>query len=541
MNVRRAVRWTLQHGAARRVPARAARNGDPQALLIMDPATRADPYMLHEQVRARRPLAKGRLSWVSTNHAACKEVLRSDDFRTGAPDTPLHGLVARIAEWSHGEHVLHPVEPPSLLAVDGEQHARYRRLVSRVFSARAVEALRGDVQRTAERLLDELAATSASEVDMVENYATLLPLTVISDILGVPEADRAQVLSFGGGAAPSLDVGLSWVEFSHVDQSLRAFDAWLGTHLQRLREEPGTDLLSQLVVATDDGGRLTEDELRATAGLLLAAGFETTVNLLGSGTELLLRHPEQLARLRAEPALWANAVEEVLRHESPVQVTARVAVRDTVVQGVAVRNGNLLPGRRPGPHRGRGGPAGPVRAVPRPGARSRCAAPAHPGAARLGAAARPPGHARRVSRGALLVALALLLGGVGAGALAVLAVASAPGAEVVAAAPDEVVPAPSDRDILRAAAIGSRVSVERDAAGALIMVLPGSHDARTVEQVIPAPGGPPPGSAPLLGLGSGLLLLAAAVLLRRRAARIGLLVAAAVGCCGAVGLVSLLS
>lgn len=376
---------------------------------------------------------------------------------------------------------------------------------------------------------------------MVENYATLLPLTVISDILGVPEADRAQVLSFGGGAAPSLDVGLSWVEFSHVDQSLRAFDAWLGTHLQRLREEPGTDLLSQLVVATDDGGRLTEDELRATAGLLLAAGFETTVNLLGSGTELLLRHPEQLARLRAEPALWANAVEEVLRHESPVQVTARVAVRDTVVQGVAVRNGNLLPGRRPGPHRGRGGPAGPVRAVPRPGARSRCAAPAHPGAARLGAAARPPGHARRVSRGALLVALALLLGGVGAGALAVLAVASAPGAEVVAAAPDEVVPAPSDRDILRAAAIGSRVSVERDAAGALIMVLPGSHDARTVEQVIPAPGGPPPGSAPLLGLGSGLLLLAAAVLLRRRAARIGLLVAAAVGCCGAVGLVSLLS
>jgi cytochrome P450 len=342
MNARRAVRWTLQHGLARRVLTRAARQGDPQALLVMDADTRAHPYALHDTVRAAGPLLRGRLSWVSTNHAACKEVLRSDDFRTGPPETPLSGLVARVAQWSAGQHVLHPVEPPSLLAVDGEQHARYRRLVSRVFSARAVEALRGDVTRTADRLLDELAASTTSEVDLVERYATLLPLTVISDILGVPEADRPQVLTFGAGAAPSLDVGLSWSEFSHVDTSLRAFDAWLGTHLQRLRENPGTDLLSQLVVATDDGRRLSEDELRATAGLLLAAGFETTVNLIGSGTELLLRHPDQLAKLRAEPERWGNAVEEVLRHESPVQVTARVALRDTSVQGVAVRKGHLV-------------------------------------------------------------------------------------------------------------------------------------------------------------------------------------------------------
>ena len=342
MNARRAVRWTLQHGLVRRVLTRAARQGDPQAMLIMDPATRAHPYPLHDALRVRGPLVRGRLSWVSTNHAACKDVLRSDDFRTGPPETPLPGVVSRIAEWSRGEHVLHPVEPPSLLAVEAPEHTRYRRLVSRVFTARAVEALREDVQRTADRLLDELAACSEPTVDLVERYATLLPLNVISDILGVPETDRAQVLEFGGGAAPSLDVGLSWAEFTHVDTSLRGFDAWLGKHLQRLRENPGPDLLSQLVVATDDGQRLTEDELRATAGLLLAAGFETTVNLLGSGTELLLHHPDQLARLRDSPELWPNAIEEVLRHESPVQVTARVAVRDTVVHGVAVRKGHLV-------------------------------------------------------------------------------------------------------------------------------------------------------------------------------------------------------
>lgn len=145
-----------------------------------------------------------------------------------------------------------------------------------------------------------------------------------------------------------------------------------------------------------------------------------------------------------------------------------------------------------------------------------------------------------MNRAGLLVALALLLGGMGAAVLAGLAAATAPGPEVVAAAPDEVVPAPSDRDILRAAAIGSRVSVQRDAAGALIMVLPGSYDARTVEQVVPAPTAPPPGSAPLLGLGSGLLLLAAAARARGRSGA-GLLAAVSVGCCGAVGLVSLLS
>lgn len=146
-----------------------------------------------------------------------------------------------------------------------------------------------------------------------------------------------------------------------------------------------------------------------------------------------------------------------------------------------------------------------------------------------------------MKRAGLLVVLVLLLGAVGAGSLAVLAEISTPGVEMVPAAPDEIVPAPSDRDILRAAAIGSRVSVQRDAAGALVMVLPGSFDARTVEQVVPAPAGPPAGSALLLGLGSGLLLIAAVTRARGRTRGAGVLAAAAAGCCGAVELVALLS
>jgi len=317
----------------RAVLRRAARAGDLQAQLILDPATRSDPFPTHDRIRSQGRLVRGKLSYVSASHAACKQVLRSDDFRTGSPATRLPPVVERVAAWSRRPRALGPVEAPSLLAVEPPEHTRYRRLVSTVFTARAVESLRERVQDTAEHLLDGLDhAARAGPVDLVAAYCSQLPLTVIAEILGVPAQDRARVLEFGHGAAPSLDVGLTWREFRQVDAALHAFDTWLGDHLERLRRNPGSDLLSQLVTVEEEGQRLNEGELRATAGLLLAAGFETTVNLLGSGTELLLRHP----------ALWSNAVEEVLRFESPVQVTARVAQRDTAVLGVPVRAGRMV-------------------------------------------------------------------------------------------------------------------------------------------------------------------------------------------------------
>lgn len=329
----------MQHGVARLALARSARSGDVQARLLTDPRARENPYLLHDELRAVGPLVRGRLSYVSATHAVCSEVLRSDDFRTGDPAGLYRGRARRVFEWSHGQKVLHPLEPPSLLAVHAPEHTRYRALVSKVFTARAVAALRGRVQDTADQLLDDLTDRRAGGgTDLVRAYCTLLPLVVISDILGVDEADRARVLAFGEGTALALDAGLSWRQFVGVDTSLRAFDAWLGEHLARLRSNPGGDLLSQLVTVTDQGRGLTETELRSLAGLLLAAGFETTVNLLSSGTDLLLRHPDQLEVLQRDER-WPSAVEEVLRYESPVQMTGRVAVRDTTVGGQAVPAG----------------------------------------------------------------------------------------------------------------------------------------------------------------------------------------------------------
>ena len=338
--VQQRVRWAFQHGVVGVAVRRAARAGDLQATSIVDPGHRANPYPLYEQVRARGPLVPGRLGHVTVSHELVTHVLRSDDFRAGPDDDAMPALLARLVRWSRDPQALGPIDPPSLLVVEPPDHTRYRRLVSRVFTARAVEALRGRVQQIADGLLDELEGRP--EVDLVEAYCSRLPVTVITEILGVRPEDRDKVLGFGRDGAPSLDVGLTWKQFKVVDDSVRAFQSWLGGHLERLRREPGTDLLSQLVTLEDEGQRLDDTELRAVAGLVLAAGFETTVNLLGSGTVLLLEHPDQRARLRDDPSLWPNAVDEILRYEAPVQVTARFALRELELAGRPVRPGGLV-------------------------------------------------------------------------------------------------------------------------------------------------------------------------------------------------------
>jgi cytochrome P450 len=334
------ARWSLQHGLVRLALRRAVTHGDLHARSILDPAARADPYPLYDQVRAQGPLVRGRLAHLTASHGAITHVLRSDDFRAGADEHALPQPLRALVAWSRDTRALGPIDPPSMLVVEPPDHTRYRRLVSRVFSARAVEGLRGTVEDVADELLDGMAGRDA--VDLVESYATLLPVTVIAQVLGVPVSERETVLRFGHQAAPSLDVGLTFRQYREVDAGVRGFQSWLGDHLQRLREHPGDDLLSQLVHLEDEGQRLDEVELRATAGLLLAAGFETTVNLIGSGTELLLRSPDQLAVLREEPDLWPNAVDEALRVEPPVQVTARFAVRETEVAGRRVPQGGLV-------------------------------------------------------------------------------------------------------------------------------------------------------------------------------------------------------
>lgn len=334
------LNWFAMHGVIRVMSRLAARRGDPQARMVADPALRADPMPFFDELRARGPLVRAQACLLTVDHAVAHELLRSDDFRVVSIGSNLPKPLRLLEELTRPD-LLHPLRPPSLLAVEPPEHTRYRKMVSSVFTSRAVAALQAGVEDTAAQLLDRLAA-GPGVVDVVRQYCSQLPVAVISDVLGVPHSDRGKVLEFGELAAPSLDIGLSWQQFRKVQDGIAGFNDWLAAHLQRLQREPGDDLMSKLIEAHADGTRLNDEELRATAGLVLAAGFETTVNLLGNGIRLLLDNPDQLEIVQSDPSLWPNVVEEVLRFDSPVQLSARTAKCDTAIAGTPVRRGELV-------------------------------------------------------------------------------------------------------------------------------------------------------------------------------------------------------
>ncbi|WP_375487849.1 cytochrome P450 [uncultured Mycobacterium sp.] len=341
--MRQRLHWLALHGFIRSVAWLGARRGDPQGRLIADPAVKADPVPFYEGLRRHGPLVRGRISYLALDHAVAQEVLRSEDFRVLSMGSnlpaPLRRLESRVRD-----DMLHPLRPPSLLSVEPPEHTRYRKTVSSVFTPRAVAALRDRVEQRATALLGELA-DERGVVDIVERYCSQLPVAIISDILGVPDSDRGHILEFGELAAPSLDIGLPWRQYQQVQRGIAGFNLWLAGHLRQLRREPGDDLMSQLLQMAESGSaetHLTETELQGIAGLVLAAGLETTVNLLGNGIRMLLDTPGHLRTLRERPQLWPNAVEEILRLDSPVQLTARVASTDTVLADNAIKRGEMV-------------------------------------------------------------------------------------------------------------------------------------------------------------------------------------------------------
>ncbi|MGD1239419.1 cytochrome P450 [Mycobacterium seoulense] len=340
------LHWLAMHGFIRGVATLGVRRGDLHARLIADPGVAENPAPFYDEFRAAGPLVKGRVSYLTADHALAHELLRSDDFRV----LVFGANLPRPLRWLEGrtrDDLLHPLRAPSLLAVEPPDHTRYRKTVSAVFTPRAVAALRDRVEDTAAELLDSLAAESGSSqvVDIVGRYCSQLPVAIISDILGVPERERRRVLEFGELAAPSLDIGLTWQQYRRVQRGLAGFSSWLAEHLSQLRRAPTDNLMSQLIQIAESGSAetyLDASELQAIAGLVLAAGFETTVNLLGNGIRMLLDTPDHLDALRRRPDLWPNAVEEILRLESPVQLTARMARGEVELAGQQLQRGDLV-------------------------------------------------------------------------------------------------------------------------------------------------------------------------------------------------------
>ncbi|MFI5571920.1 cytochrome P450 [Streptomyces sp. NPDC051740] len=310
-----------------------------------------DPYPVYARLRSQGPVHRVRMpeggaeAWLVVGYEAGRAALAdqrlSKDWSKASPSLPLGAI-------SPGTHMLR-ADPPD--------HTRLRKLVAREFTTRRVEELAPRIQETTDTLLDRMLAAPGGRVDLVEALSFPLPISVICELLGVPDLDRESFRAWSNDALGAADPELR-------QAAAKSMAHYLVELVGRKRQQPGDDLMSGLIHnSEDDGDRLSHEELLGMAWLLLVAGHETTVNLISNAVLALLTHSEQLAALRADPSLVDAAVEEALRYEGPLETptfrftTEPVTIGDTVIPGggelvlVAMADANRDPERFPEPDR----------------------------------------------------------------------------------------------------------------------------------------------------------------------------------------------
>jgi P450-derived glycosyltransferase activator len=293
---------------------------DPMARLELPPGQR-NPYPIYAELRAQGPLTRTRNgNWVSTSHRVCDAVLR--DRRFGV----------RLEDES-------PEFEASFLTRNPPDHTRLRRLALPAFSPKAVAGYQPRIERTVGDLLDR--TQQAGQFDLVAGFAAPLPIAVITDLLGIPDADAAAFARYGAIMGSALDGVKSMRHVQQLIASSNAIQEIFANLFELRRSEPGDDIVSSLITASPD--RISPDEMLSMCVLLLVAGFETTVNLISNAVLALLGHDQQWQALCADPdGLASGAVEEVLRWDPPVQRTERFARQDLELEGHAIRRGERV-------------------------------------------------------------------------------------------------------------------------------------------------------------------------------------------------------
>ncbi|WP_229402246.1 cytochrome P450 family protein [Micromonospora okii] len=298
----------------------------------------ADPYPTFARLRAETPVCP-----VSSPRFDSYLITRFDDAREALTDSRLSKDL-----YGPGQHYLRIFGPNSeglnrnMLNSDPPEHTRLRRIVSQAFAPRRVEALRPRIAEVVDALLDRVVPRG--RCDLMEDFAIPLPMTVISELLGIPEEDHARVLDWTQVIRTSGSSGRPPEEDRAAVQEAQA---WLHHYLADLveakRARPADDMVSSLVQACDRDGELAEAELVTTTFLLLFAGHQTTADFIGNATAALLTHPDQLDLLRARPELLPSAVEELLRFDGPLPVASpRIATEDVEYGGVCIPSGSIV-------------------------------------------------------------------------------------------------------------------------------------------------------------------------------------------------------
>lgn len=311
--------------------------GEPVIFNPFEPGFFDDPYPQYAALREHDPVHRSPLEvWVLFRYDDIVGLLRDSSLSVQVDNATPTARMQMFAEQApeereRGAH--------SILNVDPPDHTRLRRLVSKAFTPKMVHELRPRIQALVDEALDTMAARG--EADVISDLAFPLPFTVISEMLGMPDGNRDEVRGWSHTLTKTLDPILSPEE---VQAALAAADN-MQAHVQDVlawkRDHPADDLLTGLLAAEDEGDRLSEIELLDQVLLLYVAGHETTVNLIGNATLALLGHPDQLARLRADPELDGGAVEELLRYDSPVQFSRRITIADLDVDGTTIPAGTF--------------------------------------------------------------------------------------------------------------------------------------------------------------------------------------------------------
>jgi pimeloyl-[acyl-carrier protein] synthase len=299
----------------------------------MSPAARKDPYPHYEAYRGTEPLMRAADTiWFCLSHPDVAAMLRN----------PVLSSNETRATTEIGIKELSVVRTQSLLFMDPPDHTRLRGLVSRAFTPRRVQGLRAIIETMCAGLIDRLA--DRGSFDLIAELAYPLPVQVICALLGVPAADEAIFTGWSRALSRSIDPSVlrSAEDDRAIDEAEAGLHAYLTDLLAARREHPGDDLLSDLLAVQDGSDRISPAEVVSLAMLLLVAGHETTVNLIGNGTLALLRNPGQLDLLVKAPGLVAGAVEELLRFDSPVQISQRIVTEDMELSGRAVRAGDEI-------------------------------------------------------------------------------------------------------------------------------------------------------------------------------------------------------
>jgi hypothetical protein len=292
----------------------------------------ADPYSVYARLREAGPVHR----IAGTDGLPAWLVTRYDDVRQALADPRLSLDKRNAAPGGYRGLALPPALDANLLNMDPPDHTRIRRLVSRAFTPRHIEQLRKPIRRTADQLLDAIAPHGRA--DLISSYAAPLPITVICDLLGVPPADRLDFRVWTDAlVAPDP------AQPSRAKEAVGSMLAFFTHLIAGKRTSPADDLLSALIAVRDEEDRLNEDELMSLAFLVLFAGYENTVHLIGNATLALLSHPDQLAALRADPSLLNGAVEELARYDGPAPLAIRrFTVEDITIGGVTIPAGETV-------------------------------------------------------------------------------------------------------------------------------------------------------------------------------------------------------